>query len=387
MKPSQLKNDIPAWDWREAHRWPVIVGIIVAGALIIPLIWIVCRQCCFRKKPAKLMNPPIISHPSSSPYKQEMQPPPYNSPETAQVDGIVLTKLGDDSLPPMPLHKTASQKELPARPQEEEIEMGHLNSTSALAPAPIPSPNPPVPIYHPVRPMSRLTPLNTRNLHNSLLVYPPSRPMQHQHDRYAQDRSGDATPTDSAPPQYYSPFTPPEKPYAHLSMQFPYATSPVRREASPFVEQPASALGTYRAYSPALGPQRPSNATQTEPIELASPFNQRPESIPAVPGAFPSPSHDSERTISPPPQFETRQQQAARTLSPPPQFESRQQPRRNLSPSPQFGNKQQQKPIDALQQAPTQPGRIMWHACVSSWASRRVVWGGGGFFSFGPVKI
>lgn len=308
------------------------------------------------------MDPPIISHPSSSPNKQEMQPPPYNSPETAQLNDIVQTKLNDDSLPPMPLHKAACQKELPARPQEEEIEMGHLNSTSALAPAPAlaptPSPNPPVPIYHPGRPMSRLAPLNTRNLHDSLLVYPPSRPMQHQHDRYAQDRSGDATPTDSVPPQYYSPFSPPQKPYAHLSMQFPYTTSPVQREASPSVEQPASALGTYRAYSPALGPQRPSNAPQTDPIELASPYNRRPESIPLVPGAFPSPSHDSERTISPPPQFETRQQQAW-TLSPSLQLESRQQFTRTLSPSPQFGDKQQQKPIDAWQQAPTQPGRIM----------------------------
>lgn len=191
--------------------------------------------------------------------------------------------------------------------------MGHFNSTSALAPAPAPapsstpSPNPPSPIYHPVRPMSRLTPLNTRNLHDSLLVYSPPGPTQHQHDRYAHNRSGDATPTDSAPPQYYSPFSPPQKPYAHLSMQFPNATSPVHREASPFVEQPASTLGTYRAYSPALGQQRPSNATKMEPIELASPYNRRPESVPLVSGAFASPSHHSERTISPPPQFETRQ--------------------------------------------------------------------------------
>lgn len=244
-------------------------------------------------------------------------------------------------------------------PQEEEIEMGHLNSPSALAPAsapvpaPIPSPNPPLPTYRTERPMSRLAPLNTRNLHDSLLVYPPSRPMQHQHDKYAQDQSGDATPTDSVPPQYYSPFSPPQKSYAHLSMQFPYAASPIHREVSPFVEQPGPALGAYRAYSPALGPQRPSIVPQMEPVELASPFNRRPASIPLVPGAFPSPSHESERTLSPPPQFETRQQQT-RTLSPSPQFESRQQPRGTLSPSPQFGNKQQQ-PMDSWQQAHAHP--------------------------------
>lgn len=306
------------------------------------------------------MNPPIISYPSSSPYKQEMQPPPYDSPETAQVNGIVQTKPDNDSLPLMPLYNAASQKELPAMPQEEEIEMGHLNSTSALAPAPAPnpSPNPPLTTYRADRPVSRLTPLNTRNIHNSLLIYPPSRPMQHHHDRYAQDTSGDATSTDSVSPQYYSPFSPPQKPYAHLSMQFPYAVSPVQREFSPFVEQPAPALGTYRAYSPALGPQRPSNPPKMEPVELASPYNRRPESIPLVPGAFPSPIHEPERTISPPtPQFESRQQQT-RTLSPSPQFESRRLPIRTLSPSPQFFNKQQQ-PIDAWQQAPTQPGRIM----------------------------
>lgn len=324
------------------------------------------------------MNPPVISHPSSSPYKQEMQPPPYNSPETAQMNGILQTKPENDSLPDMPLYKTAGQKELPAMPQEEEIEMGHLNSTSALAPASAPasapaatpSPNPPLPTYRADRPMSRLAPINTRNLHDSLLVYPPPRPMQHQHDRYGQ-ASGDATPTDSVPPQYYSPFSPPQKPYAHLSMQFPYAASPVHREVSPFVEQPGPALGTYRAYSPALGSQRPSNPPQREPIELPSPYNRRPQSIPLEPGAFPSPSHESARTLSPPPQFETRQQQV-RTLSPPPQFESRQQPTRTLSPSPQFGNSEQRS-IDSWQQAPKQPWRIMWHTCVLSWVGRGCV--------------
>lgn len=330
------------------HRWPVIAGIIVAGALIIPLIWIVCRQCCFRRKPAKRLNPPIISHPSSSPYSQEMQPPPYpNSPETTQVNDSMQTKADNDSLPLMPLYKAASQKELPARPQEQEQEMEirHLNSTSALAPAPTPSPNLPLPTYHADRPMSRLAPLNTRNLHDSLLIYPPPQSAQHQRDRNAHDRSGDATPTESIPPQYYSPFSPPEKPYAHLSMQFPYGASPVHREVSPFVEQPATALGTYRAYSPALGQQRSSNSPQLEPIELASPYNRRPQSIPLAPGTFPSPTNDSERTLSPPPLFETRQQQA-RTLSPPPLFETRQQQARTLSPSPQFESRQQ--PVRAI---------------------------------------
>lgn len=289
------------------------------------------------------MNTPIISHPSSSPYSQEMQPPPYpNSPQTAQVNGTTQTKADGDSLPLMPLYKAASQKELPARPQEQEMEIGPPNSTSAPAPAPTPSLNPPLPTYHADRPMSRLAPLNTRNLHDSLLIYPPPQSVQHPREKYAQDRSGDATPTESTPPQYYSPFSPPEKPYAHLSMQFPYGASPVHREVSPFAEQPAPALGTYRAYSPALGTQRPStNSPQIEPIELASPYNRRPQSIPFVPGAFPSPTNESERTLSPPPLFETRKQQA-RTLSPSPQFESRQQQARTLSPSPQFESRQQQ---------------------------------------------
>lgn len=304
------------------------------------------------------MNSPIISHTSSSPHSQEMQPPPYpNSPETAQLNGSMQTKADGDSLPLMPLYKAASQKELPVRPQEQEMEIGPPNSASALAPAPTRSPNPPMPTYHADRPMSRLAPLNTRNLHNSLLIYPPPQSVQHQREKYAHDRSGDATPTESIPPQYYSPFSPPEKPYAHLSMQFPYAASPVHREVSPFVEQPAPALGAYRAYSPALGAQRPPNSPQIEPIELASRYNRRPQSIPLVPGAFPSPTTESERTLSPPPLFETRKQQGrtlspspqfdsrqqqARTLSPPPQFESRQQPMRTLSPSPQFNNKKHQ---------------------------------------------
>lgn len=267
------------------------------------------------------------------------------------------TKADGDSLPLMPLYKPASQKVLPARPQEQEMEIGPPNSTSALAPAPTPSPNPPMPTYHADRPLSRLAPLNTRNLHNSLLIYAPPQSVQHQRENNAHDRSGDATPTESIPPQYYSPFSPPEKPYAHLSMQFPYGASPVHREVSPFVEQPAPALGAYRAYSPALGAQRPSNSPQIEPIELASSYNRRPQSIPLVPGAFPSPTNESERTLSPPPLFETRKQQGrtlspspqfesrqqqGRTLSPPPQFESRQQPMRTLSPSPQFGNKKHQ---------------------------------------------
>lgn len=290
---------------------------------------------------------PIISHPSSSPYKQEMEPPPYNSPQTAQVNRSLQTKADNDSLPPMPLHKAASQKELPARPQEVEIEMGDLSSASALAPALAPSPNPPLPTYRADRPMSRLAPLNTRNIQYPLQVYPPSQPTQLQHDRYSEDPSGDATPTESVPPQYYSPFSPPHKPYAHLSMKFPYAASPVHGEVSPFVEKPAR--GTYRAYSPALGPQRTSNAPQMQPIELASPYYRRPQSIHLTHGAFTSPSHEAERTLSPPPQFETRQQQA-RTSSPSPQIEGRQQPARTLSPSPQL--------IDTWQQ-PTQPRRMM----------------------------
>lgn len=282
------------------------------------------------------MNPPIISHPSSSPYSQEMQPPPYlNSPETAQVNDTIQRKANNDSFSLMPLYKAASQKELPARPQEQEMEIGPLNSTSALAPAPTPSPNQPLPVYHADRPMSRLAPLNARNLHDSLLIYPPPQSMQHQRDKYAQDRSGDATPTESISPQYYSPFSPPEKPYAHLSMQFPDGASPVHREIPPFVEQPTPVLGTYRAYSPALGAQRPSNSPQIEPIELASPYNRRPQSIPRVPDAFPSPTNESEQSLSPPPLFETGKQQG-RTFSPPPQSESRQQQARTLSPSPQF---------------------------------------------------
>lgn len=250
------------------------------------------------------------------------------------------TKPDGDSLPLMPLYKAASQKELPARPQEQEMEIVPLNSTSAPAPAPTPSPNPPLPTYHADRPMSRLAPLNTRNLHDSLIIYPPSQSVQHQREKYAQDRSRDGTPTESIPPQYYSPFSPPEKPYAHLSMQLPYGASPVHREVSPpFAEQPATALGTYRAYSPALGTQRPSNGPQLGPVELASPYNRRPQSIPLVPGAFPSPTNESERTLSPPPLVETRKQYA-RTLSPSPQFESRQQQARSLSPSPQFESRQ-----------------------------------------------
>lgn len=304
-----------------------------------------------------------------------MQPPPYpnSPPEKAQVNASSMqTKPGDgDSLPLMPLYnKAASQKELPARPQEQEMKIVPLNSTSAPAPAPAPtpSPNPPLPTYHADnRPMSRLAPLNTRNLHNSLLIYPPPQSVQQQHqrDKYAtQDRSADATPTESIPPQYYSPFSPPEKPYAHLSMQLPYgaATSPVvHREVSPpFAELPAAtALGTYRAYSPALGiTQRPSNSNspQLRPVELASPYNRRPQSIPLVPGgAFPSSTtHESERTLSPPPPlFETRKQHQARTLSPSPHFESRQQQRvRSLSPSPQFESRQQ--PMGNLPPSPPQ---------------------------------
>lgn len=286
-----------------------------------------------------------------------MQPPPYpnSPPEKAKVNGSSMqTKPGDaDSLPLMPLYKGASQKELPTRPQEQqEMEIVPLHSISS-APAPTPSPNTPLPTYHANnRPMSRLTPLSTRNLHDSLLIYPPPQSVQQQHqrDKYAtQDRSGDATPTESIPPQYYSPFSPPEKPYAHLSMQLPYrADSPVHREISPpFSELPATALGTYRAYSPALGStQRLSNnySPQLGPVELASPYNRQPQSIPLVPGgAFPSPTNESERALSPPPPlFETRKQQQARTLSPSPKFERRQQKQsRSLSPSPQFENRQQ----------------------------------------------
>lgn len=304
-----------------------------------------------------------------------MQPPPYpNSPQTAQVNGSMQTKPDGDSLPLMPLYKAASHKELPARPQEQEMEIVPLNSTSALAlaPAPTPSPNRPLPTYHADRPMSRLAPPNTRNLHDSLLIYPPSQSVQHQREKDSQDRSGDATPTESIPPQYYSPFSPPEKPYAHLSMQLPYGASPVHREVTPpFAEQPATALGTYRAYSPALGTQRPSNSPQLGPVELASPYNRRSQSILLVPGAFHSPTNGSERTLSPPPLAITRKQQT-RTLSPSPQFDSRRQQARSFSPSPQFESRQ--RPMGNLSPSPqyddrthqrTWPSRSMWHyPCV-----------------------
>lgn len=254
----------------------MIAGISFGGLLLISLLWtcscIISRRY-LRKKDVtglKASNQPVISHSSSSPYEPS-QPPPYNSPEAEPVDVNTERKAENDSPPLTPLCEANDPKELPDRLKDADIEMGRLEPASA--------PNPPMPVYQ-RRPMSRLTPINTRSLHDSLLVYPPRQLSQRLYDPYAQVLSEDQTPTDTTPPQYYSPFSPPQKPYAHLSIQFPYAQSPIKYESPTF---PESQAGAYKAYSPSLGPQHKSshpNSSAIEPIELASPFNQRPQSIP-----------------------------------------------------------------------------------------------------------
>lgn len=306
----------------DVYRWPVIAGIAIGGLLLIPIVWCFGRLICchtFRRKgpggpkaPLNSKKSSVFHPPPSKGYKPAPQPPPYESPKSAQLNCDNQGKASPETPQPLP-GKT------PEICHDEDVELGRLDPAHA--------PNASMLAHQEPTPMARLSPINTRNPHDSLhrphgsLQRPFSSqhmspnsphisfeslhrqhdPLQQRHDSlhashnslHAQNSFSDPLATDCpphtyrppSPPQPYSPFAPqrpyspyspqrPYSPYLPYSPVSPYATASTKYESSMFVEHQQP----YRAYSPSVSTHyEPS--IWNEPVELPSPYNKRPESL------------------------------------------------------------------------------------------------------------
>lgn len=270
-------------------RWPVIAGIAIGGLLLIPIVWccgrlICCHTCRSRagKVPQNSKQSSVFHPPPSQGYKPAPQPPPYESPKSAQLD---LNHKGTTSPEtPRPWPGNA-----PENLRDEDVELGRLDRAHA--------PDTLMLAHQEPTPMARLSPINTQNPHHPLhrphdsLQHPfSSQHMSHtslhssHNSMHAQNPFSDPLATDypphmyrpPSPPRPYSPYFPqrPYSPYLPYSPVSPYTTGTARYDSSIFVENQQP----YRAYSPSVSTHyEPSS--WNEPVELPSPYNKRPESL------------------------------------------------------------------------------------------------------------
>lgn len=268
--------------------------------------------CChtFRRRgpkgPQNSKQSSVFHPPPSQGYKPAPQPPLYESPKKTQLDFDSQGKASPETPQLLP-------GKSPDIRHDEDLELGRLDPAHA--------PNASMLAHQEPTPMARLSPINTRNPHDSLhrphdsLQHPFSSshmshnslhasyddPLQQRHHSlhashkslHAQNPFSDPLATDYQPHRYspsspsrpYSPFVPrrhyspyspqrPYSPYSPYSPVSPYTTGTTKYESSMFVEhQPP-----YRAYSPSVSTQyEPS--IWNEPVELPSPYNKRPESL------------------------------------------------------------------------------------------------------------
>jgi len=93
-----------------------------------------CESCCpsGRHKSHRHTDQPSSFPPAAYHGYQPAPPPPsYEPPRFAQFDVSRNGKVHDDALPPMPSWDTASQRNVPERHREEELEMGRLDPLAA----------------------------------------------------------------------------------------------------------------------------------------------------------------------------------------------------------------------------------------------------------------
>lgn len=130
------------------HRWPAIIGIIIASVIALSIIWCLARclccgvECCCgcfaclnvccpsrrrRDRPAKYAD----SHPPYQPYQGYQPtpaPPVYSAqPQYARFDASQRGKPHDDSLPTMPSWDTANSRKVFEEHKQEDVELGRLD--------------------------------------------------------------------------------------------------------------------------------------------------------------------------------------------------------------------------------------------------------------------
>ncbi|KAL2012067.1 hypothetical protein VTN00DRAFT_4785 [Thermoascus crustaceus] len=140
-------------------KWPVIVGIIVGGVIIIGIVWCLisclccgvqcckgcadcctcCCSCCSHGSSggggnrSKYADDPSPYHPPPPPsygYQAPPGPPAYRGAQYARFDAPSNNKVDGDSLPPMPTWEGATTRRVEdTGPRSEDVEMNRLSPT------------------------------------------------------------------------------------------------------------------------------------------------------------------------------------------------------------------------------------------------------------------
>ena len=283
-------------------RWPVMVGSIVGGVVV--LFALVCGiRCCYRRRRRRRINRnrshQSLLQSSAHAHLPTAKPPAYESPKLAAYDFRPMPKTKDDALPPLPSDEAPPPKKAADEGQNRGMELENMKA--------LPPQRQSVSSFEALQPKAGVAPLKTSVIKNPFEA-PVDHRSQNSFDASSRGENRDYNPTSPLSPQrIYSPLSP--------SNYTRYTTSPFidppSRQSSPFSS--AASMRTisyvppyppYAAYSSSTAvPQTPSLLDEPKsPYRAFSPLLQsRHESSAPTPppAAVDPPSEVAPRVISP----------------------------------------------------------------------------------------